>query len=674
MTRGIKRIFCLAVTMLCATTPLPADEADGSAVVSGEKRISVNVDKGEITDALRLIAQQGGLNISIGPGVKGEVTVYLTDASLEAALEAVTTNNGFVYSVENGIISVSKASEDKAGEAAGPPPLTTRTFQLRCQDAARVKDALRYALTPHGKMAVLNENSESPFSPQRLTDLSGEYTDGQSGTNTTGQLNATAGQPSGMASGTGQNMSPTGQIRSARFLVVTDVEKNMAAIADLIADLDHLPPQVLIEARIVEMTTQLQRQLGIDWDVNVLANGPILNHELPVQLRAGFASGTQIRRTVTGGAQSTVGLALGTVDFTRFLALLRVHESDNAVRLLANPRLLVFNNSTGNILVGERYPILEANITDQGTLTEAFSTYIPIGIQLEVIPTIMNDGRISLYVHPSTSSLGDNVIGTTGLAVRRITTRELNTRVVMQDGQTVVLGGLISDRKTRQANKIPGLGDLPVISWFTRQESPTSERVDLLVFLTVHVEGGDEINERDLEVLEKYRPHFKQIQKLQDVPLHFEIPTEYEEPKPMFGDPPETPVDPFEEETPVEETTNEPAAEVRSPVAHPSETSAKADRPQKSPAGKSTGETPVPQVASTGETPVPQVASTGETPVPQVVLSGEKSSSGGSPKDSPPRFKARVGRSMIRPRRGSVATPPPVRAQANAGANDNVAP
>jgi hypothetical protein len=142
-----------------------------------------------------------------------------------------------------------------------------------------------------------------------------------------------------------------------------------------------------------------------------------------------------------------------------------------------------------------------------------------------------------------TSALGDDVVGTTGLRVSRILTREIDTRVVMRDGQTIVLGGLLSDRKTRTINKIPGLGDLPVLNLLFRQENPTSERVDLLVFLTAHIQGAARINERDQRVFDMYRPQFKQIDRLQDVPLHFEIPTEYETPKPMFGDPPATEFD-----------------------------------------------------------------------------------------------------------------------------------
>jgi hypothetical protein len=78
---------------------------------------------------------------------------------------------------------------------------------------------------------------------------------------------------------------------------------------------------------------------------------------------------------------------------------------------------------------------------------------------------------------------------------------------------------------------------LPGLDVLFRQESPASQRVDLLVFLTIHLENATEISDRDRKVYDMYKPHFKQIERLQDVPVHFEIPTEYEAPKPMFGDP-----------------------------------------------------------------------------------------------------------------------------------------
>ncbi len=526
--------LCLAVILAGSAASARADEQAVPAA-PGAKRVTLQTAKGEISDVLRLVAEQGGLNLVIGPEVKGEVSVYLEDVDVQRALKSITLNNGFAFTVEGGVISVSKPQEEPAEPP--PPPLVTRVFVLKSQDADRVRDALEFALSEFGKMKVLNENSDNRYGSQSLRDMAISNDVNVNTVSTTNSLNTA--QNVARPGALGGVVDPQGvPPRNARKLVITDTRERVREIADLIADLDKVPPQVLIEARIVEMTTDLQRQLGIDWNVDVLANGPILNHSWPLENRAGFASGAQIMRTPSGAAKVSAGMALGTIDFSQFTGLLRAHQTDNAIRLLANPRLLVYNNHSASILVGERYPILQATITDFGTVTEAFSEYIPVGIQLEVTPTIMVDGTVSMLVHPATSALGDDVVGTTGLRIARIQTRELDTRVIMQDGQTIVLGGLISDRKIHQANKVPGLGDLPVLDIFFRQENPSSERVDLLIFLTAHVQAATEINKRDRTVFEMYRPHFKNVERLQDVPLHFEIPTEYEAPRPMFSDPP----------------------------------------------------------------------------------------------------------------------------------------
>ncbi len=542
--KGLLWWLALAACAAAARSASGADEA-GAVGFGGDRLITLQTAKAELTDALRLVAEQGGLNLVIGPDITGQVSVYLENVPVETALRSIAVNNGLNYTVSGGVLTISKPAQTAAEGEGVPqgPALRTRVFTLQCQDAERIKDALEFALTSSGRIKVLNENSLPGYGGTKLSELSGDAGAGAGTTSVYGSSatrNSAAGASAAASSGISEvaaNMSGDTP-RNARTLVVTDTDDNLTLIADLIADLDRMPPQVLIEARIVEMSTDLQRQLGIDWDVNILANGPTLNHSLPLDWRAGFAGGSQIRYGSNGRAQSENAMSLGTIDFSQFRALVRAHAADNAIRLLANPRLLVFNNHSASILVGERYPLLQANITDQGTLTESFDSYIPVGIQLEVTPTILADGRISMLVHPVTSSLGDEVVGTTGLRVRRILTREIDTRIAMYDGQTVVLGGLISDRKIRTVNKIPGLGDLPGLSVLFRQESPAAQRVDLLVFLTARVEDASRISEREQQIFDRYQPHFKNFDKLQDVPLHFEVPTEYGPPRPMFGDPP----------------------------------------------------------------------------------------------------------------------------------------
>lgn len=506
-------------------------QSDGPETGASGRRISLQLDKSPIERAFRMIADHGGLNVVVGPGVEGDVTVALENVPVQTALKAVAVNNGFRYTVDDNVITISAPNDEEKKVA---PPTVKQVFRLRSADAQDVKDVLLPMLSPGiGHIMVFDEDSGELFKRQSLGDLSGTFEEEGSSTttNSNNQNQQSGSQRLQLNSGGGRN-------RFSRTLVVIDVASVVSEIAAMIEDLDKPPPQVLIEARLVEMTTSLQRQLGIDWNIEIFANGPVLNHMWPIRNRAGFATGSQIERNFSGFAHNVSGLALGAIDFSRFNAVLRANQDDNAIRLLANPRMLVINNHPSSILVGERYPIFEANITDFGTVTEAFDTYIPIGIQLEVKPTIMSDGRISMFVHPTISSLGDDVVGTTGLRVARVNTREVSTRIVMRDGETIVLGGLISDRKIHTVSKVPGLGDVPILSALFRQENPTSERIDLLVFLTARAEGAKEMSQRDREVFDKYRPHFKHVERLQDVPLHFEIPTEYEPPRPMFSDPP----------------------------------------------------------------------------------------------------------------------------------------
>ncbi len=528
----------MVVVLAVAGVAIAGDER--AEKPTSAKLITIQTGRIDIVDALRLVAEQGGLNLFIGPNVEGEVSVYLEDVPVQTALRGIVESGGYAFVMKDDVITVSRPPEMRESEELLLPPRVTRVFTLQWADGRHVKDVLEFALTQYGRIKVFNENSEPGYGGTKLSDLR----DFESGvtSSTVGRTTAAGAAVSGPG-GTANVEKP----RNSRRLVVTETVENMIVISDLIASLDRLPPQVLIEARIVEMSTDLQRQLGIDWNIEALVSGPVLNHELPLNNRAGFAPGLsgsaaapfgpQIRYSPDGTAHTAASLAFGTIDLSRFLGLLRIHQTDNSIRLLANPRLLVFNNHSASILVGERYPILEANITDMGTLTEAFDMYIPVGIQLEVTPSIMHDGRISMLVHPATSALGDEVIGTTGLRVRRILTREIDTRVIMRDGETIVLGGLISDRKTRTVNKVPGLGDVPILNALFRQENPSSQRVDLMIFLTAHVERAVQMTERDREIFEMYRPHFKQVDRIQDVPLHFEIPTEYEPAKPMFGDP-----------------------------------------------------------------------------------------------------------------------------------------
>lgn len=537
-----------------ANVPMQINEAGpaAGAAAADAARVSIELVRSDLGDALRLLAKQGDINLVIGPDVKAEVSVSLKDVPVRQALQSLVLGNGFRWAESNGIITVFKPLPEDAAAAERPPELITRIFRPRSVNATTLVDALKPALSKWGKLTVLSEDSKAGYGLGTSSLSSGGPTavgGGGGGGGGFGGPARASGVPApviNQAFGGGgvQAVSngPGGMmVENSSVLLVTDTARHVQVVAKLIEELDVAPRQVLIETRIVEMSVDLQKRLGIDWNIEAFANGPTLSHEVPLFWRADFGVGPNRVRDGNG-----INLALGSVDFQRFQALLQAQQTDTAVRLLANPRMLVYNNHRSSILVGEQYPLLTSTITDQGTTTESLGGYIPVGIQLSVTPTILADNRVSLLVHPSTSALGDDVVGTTGLRIARIQTREIDTRVVIRDGDTIVLGGLISDRKTNIARKVPGLGDVPILDIFTRQERPRQERVDLLVFLSVYVDGGARLNDGEKRAYEKYKPRFSHADSVGEVPLHFDFPgTQFHEPKggpvPPPGDDPMEP-------------------------------------------------------------------------------------------------------------------------------------
>jgi len=185
---------------------------------------------------------------------------------------------------------------------------------------------------------------------------------------------------------------------------------------------------------------------------------------------------------------STSGLfTFGTLDFSDFSAVLQMIQTNSNVQVVSNPRVVVGDRHTATILVGERFPILSANVSEFGSVTEQLDHYEPIGVQLEVTPSVLNEEEIELFVRPSTSSLGPLVVGSTGLSVARINSRQIDTMVTVKDNQTLVLGGLITSRDVEDVSRVPYLSRIPLLGRLFTHKSSSTERVDLVVFLTVSI-------------------------------------------------------------------------------------------------------------------------------------------------------------------------------------------
>jgi general secretion pathway protein D len=293
-------------------------------------------------------------------------------------------------------------------------------------------------------------------------------------------------------------------------LVVTNTGENLRLVEQLLSQLDVTPIQILIEARFVELTMGALEHLGLE---TVLTGNAALN-------KKGEANGTESPGNQLGGgsgikfpALSREGEGLnmtlqGVLTGTQFESVLHLLEESRKTKTLSAPRVTTLNNQTALIRVVEEfnYPtryevsLIQFDINGDGDFDDAGETEfanVPqdlqkrdIGILLNVTPSVGKDMKtITLVLAPEVSSFSQFRDLGGGVTVPEFTSSQLTTSVVIEDEQTVVLGGLMTDTTSELLTKVPLLGSLPVIGPLFQQKEETSTRKNLLIFITARIIG-----------------------------------------------------------------------------------------------------------------------------------------------------------------------------------------
>lgn len=398
----------------------------------------------DIKDVLRQLSKQYNLNIVFSEKVTGLITVQLNNVTLDEALDAIITINGFTYSKKDNVIKVATSEE---AEREGKQ---TKLFKLNNADALKLKETITKVLSADGSLEADSRSNS---------------------------------------------------------LVVTDTLSVINKIEQIIPILDSLTPQVLIEAKLIETSLTKTDKLGIDWVTTLSASGAKRPTTLPFSPKGdrgwmenvfppGPASSTDFPTGHPFAFPTAIkgDFTLGTLDASSLKAVLDVLMSRTNTKLIANPRVVAINNQKALIHVGRNVPVatFERNDTTGKMEITGWSDEKKVGVKLEVTPQISPDGHIKLTLKPEVSSIIDFVKIAGENASPITSTRTVETEVLIRDGQTVVIGGLVKNDSFVKINKIPILGDIPLLGLiFTRKEvgstsSPT-EKTDLLIFVTARI-------------------------------------------------------------------------------------------------------------------------------------------------------------------------------------------
>ena len=426
---------------------------DKGVAMNSLGEINITVKDLEIAKVLQLLSIQSQRNIIASRNVSGTVSADLYDVSFHDALNAILTPNGYGYEEQGNFIYVYTAAELKERELANRTTVTKiiRLNYISGEDAVKLVGP------------VLSENGSTVA------------TEAPSG----GFL------PSETSAGANSFANP-------EFVMLKDYEENVEQAVAILEELDVRPQQVLVEATILSARLSESNAFGIDFAV--FANLDALNLGNPLDgvsqlLNPEGDGGTAVQstsgNTQTGAASIKIGV--GGSDGAVFL---RALDQVTDTTVLARPNVLVLNRQSADILVGERLGYLSTTVTD--TSETQTIEFLDVGTQLTVRPFISDEGTIRLELRPSVSD--GTVTIQDGFVIPNETTSEMVTNILVESGQTVVLGGLFLEDTTVDRTQAPGLGNIPFLGAAFRGQDDTIERSEVIFMVKTtileHTDSG----------------------------------------------------------------------------------------------------------------------------------------------------------------------------------------
>ncbi|MFT5284527.1 MAG: type IV pilus assembly protein PilQ [Planctomycetota bacterium] len=461
--------------------------AAGVLLVNRPERVTFVFNNSEITEVIDAIAAISGANVVVAPQVAGTISMRLTDVPWRHALEVAVKTLGFVVvEEERGVLRVVDPLTLQA-------QMETRNYQLRY-----LRPKSSYAPT-----------IDSEFVTGSLKPATGDVTKDFA---TLGAL--------GKALNPGGNLD---YIPERNMIIIRDTARVHASIKTMIEELDVAPAQVLVDVKFISTTNSDLFNLGVDYGdagPSVSISGGQVPITFPFNLGDGGFEDVFIANPNDGpfanpaqnfGNTVTPDTVFGALSFTGWQATLRLLQSDERTQVVQAPKIIALDGRAATIFVGETIRYAEAK-SEQGqagglqlSVSEASGSPVEVGFQLLLIPNVIpGANEVMLEIIPKETSLSGTgnsalappgfdvfTIGASGLegsiALPRTRSSTIVTTMMLESGQTAVVGGLTTDTDFEREAKVPLLGDIPLIGWLFRHEQKNRERRSLLVFITPNI-------------------------------------------------------------------------------------------------------------------------------------------------------------------------------------------
>jgi type IV pilus assembly protein PilQ len=433
--------------------------------------INLNVVKADIRDIFNHITEQYGVNFVIDKSVgQVPVTVNLSDVPWNIALDAILRANGLGVDVQGSILRVADAKL-----------LADETAVRRQIEDARLDTEQLFT-----EIIQLNYARASGT----LGGAAGDTGGFTGGATSQGVSSSSGGDVTGGGGDAGimpiikRRLSRRGGIEvdgRGNRLIVTDVRRNIDSIRQLVAFLDQPEPQVEIEVRIVIAQRNFLREIGVQLGASV---------RNPFD-RGGFITG-QTGSNINSAPTGTLVLTTGAFGTAQITAALSLAETKGQARIVATPRVTAMNNRPAQIESGSQIPIttIQPNGGGEDQLAVFTTTFVSVPLRLSVTPQITDAGTVILRVTAENNSvntaLSNGVSGTPG-----IDTQRMQTEVLVPDGGTTVVGGVLTDSENESRSRTPGLASIPLLGNLFKNRATQRNTAEILFFITPRIYRPD---------------------------------------------------------------------------------------------------------------------------------------------------------------------------------------
>lgn len=438
---------------LLGEAPPPDNRAagpDGSVVVTDAGLLDLHFRDADIRAILELLSYQARTNIVSSTSVVGRISANLYSVTLPEALDAILTPNRFEHRRVGNTIFVGTADE----VSANAPPPETRVFKLRYLSRSEAVAAITPVLSSKGSVTAAQSTG----------------TGGGSG-----------------SSGSGSSSGVEGGDATVEYVLVTDHPDRHERVAHLLAQLDQRPRQVLIEATILRATLNEDNQFGVDF--TMLGGMDFQNvgstSDASTNIMTGQTPPNELQHTTfntnTNLIQNSIpaGFTFGLIKDS-IAGFIRALEEVTDVSVVANPKIVALNRQEGEVIIGRRDGYVTTTVTETAAVQKI--EFLETGTQIKFRPVINDDGTVRLNIRPK-----DSNGGLTAANLPFEETTEAHADILVNDGHTILIGGLFRERTVQSRSQVPIVGNIPLIGLAFQKQSNETVREEVIILLTVHV-------------------------------------------------------------------------------------------------------------------------------------------------------------------------------------------